>query len=118
MYSNIPSTAQIDLRYRILNNKIESINKNLINKCAMLTNKCSLLENEMNYTKSHNEHMKRVLNEESSRINNFSVHHNDLIFKMKILLTELEFEVNRLNSEVRTKDIIINNLRKQLNYPK
>ena len=25
MYSNIPSTAQIDLRYRILNNKIESI---------------------------------------------------------------------------------------------
>jgi thymidylate synthase (FAD) len=29
---------------------------------------------------------------------------------MKFLLTELEFEVNRLNSEVRTKDLIINKL--------
>lgn len=118
MSLNIPSTAQIDLRYSILNNKINSINKNLINKCSLLENKCSLLENEIKYTKSHNDHMKNVLAQESSRINNFSVHHQDLIYKMKILLTELEFEVNRLNSHVSTQDIIINNLRRELNYRK
>jgi hypothetical protein len=73
-----------------------------------------MLENEIKFTRLHNSHMKNVLHEESSRINNFSINHQDLIFKMKLLLTELEFEVNRLNSEVRTKDLIINNLRKQL----
>ena len=118
MSLNIPSTAQIDLRYKILNNKIDCINKDLIHKCTLLTNKCSILENEIKYTRSHNDHMKNVLSQESSRINNFSVHHQDLIYKMKILLTELEFEVNRLNSEVRTKDIIINNLRREINYRK
>jgi hypothetical protein len=118
MTSNIANTVRIDERYKILNNKIDSINKNLINKCALLENKCSLLENEVKQTRYHNDYMKSVLHEESSRINNFSIHHQDLIYQMKFLLTELEFEVNRLNSEVATKDLIINNLRKQLNYPK
>lgn len=113
MYSNIANAVRIDEKYRILNNKIDHINKDLINKCDLLQNKCSLLENEIKQTRYHNDHMKFVLHEESSRINNFSVHHQDLINKMKFLLTELEFEVNRLNSEVATKDLIINNLRKQ-----
>lgn len=118
MSSYVASPAQIDLRYSILNNKINSINKNLINKCSLLENKCAFLENEIKYTRSHNDHMKNVLAQESSIINNFSVHHQDLIYQMKILLTELEFEVNRLNSHVSTQDIIINNLRRMINYRK
>ena len=118
MYSNIATAVRIDEKYRILNNKIDHINRDLINKCALLQNKCSLLENEIKQTRYHNDHMKNVLHEESSRINNFSVHHQDLICHMKFLLTELEFEVNRLNSEVATKDLIINKLRRELNYQK
>jgi hypothetical protein len=102
-------------RYKIINSRIDNINKNLINKCALLENKCALLDEEMNSIKKHNEYMKYVLNKESSRINNLNIHNQGSILYIKSVINDLQDEINYLNSEVATKDLIINNLRKKLN---
>lgn len=89
----------IDQKYRLLNSKIDSLYNKLQDEIFSLKRENQTLLNQM-----HN----RVNN-----INDMNTINIETITKTRHLIRQLETEVSILRAENTTKDIIINNLRRQ-----
>jgi TolA-binding protein len=89
----------IDQKYRLLNSKIYSLYNKLQDEIFSLKRENQTLLNQM-----HN----RVNN-----INDMNTINIETITKTRHLIRQLETEVSILRAENTTKDIIINNLRRQ-----
>jgi hypothetical protein len=90
----------IDQKYRILNSKIDG----LYNK----------LQDEIFILKRENQTLLNQMHSRVNNINDMNTINLETITKTKYLIRQLETEVSILRAENATKDIIINNLRKQI----
>jgi TolA-binding protein len=90
----------IDQKYRVLNSKIDNIYNKLQDEIFLLKHENQTLLNQMH---------SRVNN-----INDMNTINIETITKTRHLIRQLETEVSILRAENVTKDIIINNLRKQI----
>ena len=91
----------IDQKYRILNNKIDSLYNKLQDEIFSLKHENQTLLNQI-----HNQ-----IHNRSNTMNTINL---ETISKTRYLIRQLETEVSILRAENTTKDIIINNLRKQI----
>jgi FtsZ-binding cell division protein ZapB len=89
----------IEQKYRILNNKIDILYNQLQSEISKLKEENNLLLAQMN-NRLHN-------------INDMNTINIDTITKTRHLIRQLEYENIYLKSENSTKDVIINNLRRQ-----
>jgi hypothetical protein len=89
----------IEQKYRILNNKIDILYNQLQSEISKLKEENNLLLTQMN-NRLHN-------------INDMNTINIDTITKTRYLIRQLEYENIYLKSENSTKDVIINNLRRQ-----
>ena len=90
----------IEQKYRILNSKIDG----LYNK----------LQDEIFSLKYENQKLLNQMHSRVNNINNMNTTNIETISKTRYLIRQLETEVSILRAENATKDIIINNLRKQI----
>ena len=90
----------IEQKYRTLNSKIDGLYNKLQDEIFILKRENQSLLNQM-----HN----RVNN-----INDMNTINIETITKTRYLIRQLETEVSILRAENATKDIIINNLRRQI----
>jgi hypothetical protein len=89
----------IEQKYRILNNKIDILYNQLQSEISKLKQENNLLLTQMN-NRVHN-------------LNDMNTINIETITKTRYLIRELEKENIYLRSENSTKDVIINNLRRQ-----
>jgi hypothetical protein len=89
----------IEQKYRILNSKIDILYNQLQSEISKLKEENNLLLTQMN-NRLHN-------------INDMNTINIDTITKTRYLIRQLEYENIYLKSENSTKDVIINNLRRQ-----
>jgi len=92
----------IDQKYRILNSKIDGLYNKLQDEIFILKRENQTLLNQM--------HSRNNIN----YINDMNTINLETITKTRYLIRQLETEVSILRAENATKDIIINNLRKQI----
>jgi hypothetical protein len=90
----------IDQKYRILNSKIDG----LYNK----------LQDEIFTLKRENQNLLNQMHNRVNNINDMNTINIETISKTRYLIRQLETEVSILRAENATKDIIINNLRRQI----
>ena len=90
----------IEQKYRILNSKIDG----LYNK----------LQDEIFSLKYENKSLLNQMHNRVNNINDMNTINLETISKTRYLIRQLETEVSMLRAENATKDIIINNLRKQI----
>jgi hypothetical protein len=89
----------IEQKYRTLNSKIDG----LYNK----------LQDEIFSLKHENQNLLNQMHSRVNNINDMNTINIETITKTRYLIRQLETEVSILRAENATKDIIINNLRRQ-----
>ena len=90
----------IDQKYRILNSKIDNIHNKL--------------QDEIFFLKQENQNLLNQMHNRVNNINDMNTINIETITKTRYLIRQLETEVSILRAENATKDIIINNLRRQI----